>query len=89
MNSKINQKHYCILLQYCFINVSSIITGVVTLKSEVDHEETQWINVTVRAQDMGAHPLASTAVLQVQIEDVNDNSPVWQDFPEEVWVSGR
>ena len=60
---------------------------MVTLRSSVDHEETEWINVTVQATDSGKPPLASTASLNVQIEDVNDNSPVWQNFPAEVWVS--
>jgi hypothetical protein len=53
----------------------------------VDHEETPSIHVTVRAEDSGSPPLASLALLHVLIEDVNDNSPVWHDFPAEVWVS--
>ena len=61
--------------------------GMVTLKTAVDHEQTEWINVTVRAVDGGHPPLSSEATIHVEVEDVNDNSPEWQVFPEVVEVS--
>ena len=62
-------------------------TGMITLATEVDYEEYTWINITVMAMDSGEPPLNSTAAVHVEIEDVNDNSPEWEVFPDtvEVW----
>ena len=53
-------------------------TGIITLARYVDHEETEWINITVMANDSGEPSLNSSAWVYVEIEDVNDNSPEWQ-----------
>ena len=61
-------------------------TGIITLASAVDHEDYKWINVTVMAIDDGEPPLNTTALVGVEVEDVNDNSPEWQHFNDSIWV---
>ena len=63
------------------------VLGLVTLRSSVDHEQTESVNVTVRATDTGSPALSSLAIIHVEIEDVNDNSPEWTTFPHDVTVS--
>ncbi|NWV21595.1 PCDG7 protein, partial [Origma solitaria] len=49
---------------------------VVTAR-ELDREQVSEYNLTVRAADGGSPPLQSTAVLVLQVLDVNDNAPVF------------
>ncbi len=44
----------------------------------VDYEQVQWLNFTVRAQDHGTPPRFSELPVYLQIVDVNDNNPVFQ-----------
>ncbi len=62
------------------------VSGRITLKNPVDRETNHWINVTVMAKDDGTPSLNSTAKVNVQIEDVNDNSPEWVVFNNTVYV---
>ena len=56
-------------------------SGIITLKKKIDYETHTSVNVTVMATDGGEPPLNSTALVLVEIEDVNDNAPVWEtDF---------
>ena len=65
---------------------SNLQTGLITLKTQVDHEKTDKINLTVRAEDQGTPVLSSFAQVLVEIEDVNDNSPEWEVLEETVTV---
>ena len=56
-------------------------SGVITLKRAVDRERYQWINFTVLAVDSGTPALTATAIVAVEITDINDNSPEWQALP--------
>ncbi|NWI93105.1 PCDGA protein, partial [Pitta sordida] len=49
---------------------------VVTAR-ELDREQVSEYNVTVRATDGGSPPLQNSAVLALQVLDVNDNAPVF------------
>ncbi|XP_043924983.1 putative protocadherin beta-18 isoform X5 [Protopterus annectens] len=44
---------------------------------QLDREKISEYNITVIAVDDGSPPLSSTAVIQVQISDINDNPPVF------------
>ncbi|XP_034398986.1 protocadherin alpha-12-like isoform X3 [Cyclopterus lumpus] len=50
-----------------------------TVNGPLDRETVSQYNVTVTAADEGTPPLSSTAVIPVQISDVNDNSPFFSE----------
>ena len=52
-------------------------TGELILTGELDRERTSSYSMVVRATDRGDRPLNSTAAVNVEVEDVNDNSPVF------------
>ncbi|XP_030595929.1 protocadherin-12 isoform X2 [Archocentrus centrarchus] len=51
-------------------------TGVISVQQPLDYEEIQTYSFIVEAVDHGHPPLTSTARVQIDIEDVNDNFPV-------------
>ncbi|XP_076001821.1 protocadherin-23 [Genypterus blacodes] len=53
-------------------------TGLLFLSAPLDHETQRWHRLTVRAEDGGRPSLSSTQNLAVQVEDVNDQPPVFQ-----------
>ena len=56
------------------------------MKKPLNYEINQWVNFTVMAIDSGSNPLNSTAWVYVEVEDVNDNSPLFVLFNETVSV---
>uniref|UniRef100_A0A3P9MBT7 Cadherin domain-containing protein n=1 Tax=Oryzias latipes TaxID=8090 RepID=A0A3P9MBT7_ORYLA len=50
-------------------------TGEITVKGEIDHEETRAFEVRVQAKDQGASPRSAHAKLLIEIIDENDNAP--------------
>ncbi|XP_073505821.1 protocadherin gamma-C5-like isoform X45 [Phyllobates terribilis] len=50
-------------------------TGEIFIKGNVDFEEAKLYELSVRAIDKGSPKLEGRCVVQVEIEDVNDNSP--------------
>ena len=52
-------------------------TGEILLTGALDRERTPSYSLVVRATDRGDRPLNSTALVEIGIEDVNDNSPVF------------
>ncbi|XP_033097305.1 cadherin-23-like, partial [Anneissia japonica] len=62
-------------------------TGHLVVNGEIDYEQVQWFNFTVRVQDMGMPPLFTSIPVFIRVIDVNDNSPVFQDTPYETVVS--
>lgn len=54
------------------------ISGEVSTKEELDHEESPRYVITVTARDSGTPSLSSTATVVVTVRDLNDNSP---NFP--------
>ncbi|XP_063304028.1 protocadherin gamma-C5-like isoform X29 [Pelobates fuscus] len=50
-------------------------TGAIYIKGIVDYEEQQFYELSVRAADKGSPKLEGSCLIQVEIEDVNDNSP--------------
>lgn len=51
-------------------------TGIITVEQPLDYEESQAYTFIVVAIDHGHPPLTSTATVQIDVEDVNDNPPV-------------
>lgn len=51
-------------------------SGVISIQRPLDYEESHSYSFVVEAIDHGHPPLSSTATVQVNVEDVNDNPPV-------------
>lgn len=51
-------------------------SGVISVQRPLDFEESRSYSFTVEAVDQGHPPLTSTASVQIDIQDVNDNYPV-------------
>ncbi|XP_018518616.1 LOW QUALITY PROTEIN: protocadherin-12 [Lates calcarifer] len=51
-------------------------TGIISIQRPLDYEESHTYSFIVEAVDYGHPPLTSTATVQIDIEDVNDNYPV-------------
>ena len=43
--------------------------------SRIDHEQTDWLNMTVRATDSGVPPRSTFVDVFIQVLDENDNNP--------------
>ncbi|XP_053552799.1 protocadherin-16-like, partial [Bombina bombina] len=52
-------------------------TGVITTAAPLDYERDPQPRVTVVASDLGQPPLSATALVTVQLLDLNDNEPVF------------
>lgn len=53
------------------------ITGIITTATALDFESEPAPSVTVVATDSGRPPLSSTAKVDIVVQDVNDNTPVF------------
>lgn len=51
-------------------------SGVIRARHRLDYEESRSHSFIVEAIDQGHPPLSSTATVQIQVQDVNDNCPV-------------
>ncbi|KAM7000450.1 protocadherin-12 isoform 1-T2 [Tautogolabrus adspersus] len=51
-------------------------SGVISVQRPLDYEESHTYSLIVEAVDQGYPPLTSTANVQIDIQDVNDNYPV-------------
>lgn len=54
------------------------ITGIITTESQLDYEKNPNPSITVVATDGGKPPLSSTAVVNIVLQDMNDNEPVFE-----------
>ena len=53
------------------------IAGIVTTISSLDREATSFYSLSITATDGGSSPLSDTATVEITVNDINDNSPVW------------
>ncbi|XP_028816543.1 protocadherin gamma-A11-like isoform X4 [Denticeps clupeoides] len=53
----------------------------------IDKESMSSYDIEIIAKDLGTPPLCSTKVIHVQIEDVNDNSPLFSQSPYTFYVT--
>ncbi|XP_068181948.1 protocadherin-12 isoform X2 [Antennarius striatus] len=51
-------------------------SGIISIQHPLDYEESHMYSFIVEAVDQGHPPLTSTATVQIDIQDVNDNYPV-------------
>nr|XP_010337587.2 cadherin-23-like isoform X2 [Saimiri boliviensis boliviensis] len=55
----------------------SVPNGKVIANQTVDYEEVHWLNFTVRASDNGSPPRAAEIPVYLEIVDINDNNPIF------------
>lgn len=53
------------------------VLGKVIANQTVDYEEVHWLNFTVRASDNGSPPRAAEIPVYLEIVDINDNNPIF------------
>lgn len=53
--------------------------GMISIKNSLDREEIPFYTLLIQASDQGTPPLTETVFVNVTIEDVNDNPPVFSD----------
>ena len=54
-------------------------TGRVSTKVQLDHENISSYTFEVRAEDVANRSMASEAVVVVNVQDINDNAPIFED----------
>uniref|UniRef100_A0A8C9VBP1 Protocadherin-16 n=1 Tax=Scleropages formosus TaxID=113540 RepID=A0A8C9VBP1_SCLFO len=52
-------------------------TGIITTATQLDYETDPKPSLIVVARDAGRPPLSSTAVVNIKLQDINDNEPVF------------
>ncbi|XP_034453488.1 protocadherin alpha-8-like isoform X20 [Hippoglossus hippoglossus] len=62
-------------------------TYSVTTKRFLDREEVSNYDITIKATDCGEPPLSTFKTLNIQISDVNDNSPLFSQNPIQFYLS--
>lgn len=55
-----------------------MVSGSLSILKALDREEQEAFNLTIIAEDHGVPPLSTSQLLCVQVIDVNDESPVFQ-----------
>ncbi|XP_042338589.1 protocadherin alpha-8-like, partial [Plectropomus leopardus] len=63
-------------------NIYSVVT-----KEFLDREEVSHYEITIKATDCGEPPLSTVKTLNIQISDVNDNSPHFDQNPLQFYLS--
>ncbi|XP_041849765.1 protocadherin-16-like [Melanotaenia boesemani] len=63
-------------LYYSWFSIDSV-TGIITTLSQLDYEKNPSPSITVVATDGGKPPLSSTAVVNIVLQDINDNEPIF------------
>ncbi|XP_032868636.1 cadherin-23 isoform X2 [Amblyraja radiata] len=64
-----------------YIRLEDPAAGKIVASRTVDYEEVQWLNFTVRAVDHGSPARSVEVPVFLQIQDVNDNNPVFVQVP--------
>uniref|UniRef100_A0A4W4G0C1 Protocadherin-16 n=1 Tax=Electrophorus electricus TaxID=8005 RepID=A0A4W4G0C1_ELEEL len=54
------------------------VTGIITTATQLDYETDPVPSVKVVATDRGKPPLSSTALVEISLQDINDNEPVFE-----------
>ncbi|XP_074195662.1 cadherin-23 isoform X1 [Rhinolophus sinicus] len=60
-----------------YVQLEDSSAGKVIANRTVDYEEVHWLNFTVRAADNGSPPRAAEIPVYLEIVDVNDNNPIF------------
>jgi hypothetical protein len=59
-------------------------SGELTVNSQLDREKVAAYELVVLAEDAGRPPLTSTLLVSIEVEDVNDNAPIF--YPTQYFV---
>ena len=54
------------------------ITGRITVAQSLDHEEMEYIRLRIIAHDKGSPPFSAAATVHVNVENVNDEAPTFE-----------
>ncbi|XP_011940758.1 PREDICTED: cadherin-23 isoform X4 [Cercocebus atys] len=60
-----------------YVQLEDSSAGKVIANRTVDYEEVHWLNFTVRASDNGSPPRAAQIPVYLEIVDINDNNPIF------------
>ncbi|KAK2098486.1 Cadherin-23 [Saguinus oedipus] len=60
-----------------YVQLEDSSAGKVIANQTVDYEEVHWLNFTVRASDNGSPPRAAEIPVYLEIVDINDNNPIF------------
>ncbi|XP_030655109.1 cadherin-23 isoform X2 [Nomascus leucogenys] len=60
-----------------YVQLEDPSAGKVIANQTVDYEEVHWLNFTVRASDNGSPPRAAEIPVYLEIMDINDNNPIF------------
>ncbi|XP_017710006.1 PREDICTED: cadherin-23 [Rhinopithecus bieti] len=60
-----------------YVQLEDSSAGKVIANWTVDYEEVHWLNFTVRASDNGSPPRAAEIPVYLEIVDINDNNPIF------------
>lgn len=63
---------------------SLCVLGKVIANQTVEYEEVHWLNFTVRASDNGSPPRAAEIPVYLEIVDINDNNPIFDQLSYQV-----
>ena len=79
---------------YSFSTIDSLFiinenTGVVSLKGQLDREQHSTHQFTVQARDLSDPLRIAQAGIEIVVEDVNDNAPIFQSAPYVTYVTGN
>ncbi|XP_054428626.1 cadherin-23 isoform X2 [Pteronotus mesoamericanus] len=62
-----------------YVQLEDSSAGKVIANRTVDYEEVHWLNFTVRASDNGSPPRAAEIPVYLEIVDINDNNPIFDE----------
>ena len=68
---------YCLYFEFYS---TSLLTGILRLRHKLDREDQANLEVTIIAKDNVNPVKSSTATISVQVIDINDNNPVFDDY---------
>uniref|UniRef100_A0A8C6EJR5 Cadherin-23 n=1 Tax=Microcebus murinus TaxID=30608 RepID=A0A8C6EJR5_MICMU len=60
-----------------YVQLEDSSAGKVIANRTVDYEEVHWLNFTVRASDNGSPPRAAEIPVYLEVVDINDNNPIF------------
>ncbi|XP_072524552.1 protocadherin alpha-3-like isoform X4 [Salminus brasiliensis] len=63
-------------------NYYSVVT-----KEYIDKESVPFYNIAITAKDLGSPPLSSTKIINVEVVDINDNSPAFIQSPYTFYIA--
>ncbi|OWK08036.1 CDH23 [Cervus elaphus hippelaphus] len=63
-----------------YVQLEDSSAGKVIANQTVDYEELHWLNFTVRASDNGSPPRAAEIPVYLEIVDINDNNPIFDQL---------